>query len=377
MSTIQNITKEKLSGEKIGVVFGTFAPLHTGHQQMIYKAVMSNEGALVIVSGYTNDRGEQVGLPLEKRFRYLREAYNDEPSIRVAQINEDNIPVMPNGWTEWIRLFLHTISSNIKGEMSEKEFVVYTSEAEYVVELAKRLPENFEIQLQNRHYVEISATEIRQSPMEHWNQINRVFRRHFTKKVLIAGSASTGKSTLVRRLARSINAPFSEEYARIYEEENNLEDSELQVYDYAQFILGQWEANYKEVCSPSNNGITFFDTDAIVTQAYSQMYLTDAENKMLESMFETTIAKEEFDLILLIPPVTTYVDDGFRNMEWEDSRYDFHHILLNLFEKYGFKDKIVILDAEGNTAEEGFYLRYLQAVKAIQERTGVKIDAIN
>ena len=82
-----NITKGKLSGKKIGVYFGTFAPLHTGHQQQIYKTAAQNEGVLLIVSGYDGDRGSQIGLHLEMRFRYLREAFNDEPAIKVAKLD--------------------------------------------------------------------------------------------------------------------------------------------------------------------------------------------------------------------------------------------------------------------------------------------------
>ena len=77
-----NISKSKLSGKNIGIYFGTFAPLHTGHQQQIYKCASLNDGVLLVVSGYDNDRGAQIGLPLEKRFRYLREAFNDEEIVR-------------------------------------------------------------------------------------------------------------------------------------------------------------------------------------------------------------------------------------------------------------------------------------------------------
>ena len=73
-----NLNKEKLNGERIGIVFGTFAPLHKGHLNIIYRALMENDGVILIVSGYQHDRGEAVHLPLEKRFRYLREAFNDE-----------------------------------------------------------------------------------------------------------------------------------------------------------------------------------------------------------------------------------------------------------------------------------------------------------
>ncbi|WP_423229554.1 adenylyltransferase/cytidyltransferase family protein, partial [Staphylococcus hominis] len=51
-----NISKSKLSGKNIGIYFGTFAPLHTGHQQQIYKCASLNDGVLLVVSGYDNDR---------------------------------------------------------------------------------------------------------------------------------------------------------------------------------------------------------------------------------------------------------------------------------------------------------------------------------
>ncbi|MFC4652536.1 nicotinamide-nucleotide adenylyltransferase [Lactococcus nasutitermitis] len=369
----KNISKQKLRGKQIGVVFGTFAPLHIGHQQLIYKALMVNDSALLVVSGSDGDRGDKIGLSLEKRFRYLREAYNDELNLRVALLNENGMPEYPLGWKEWTKAFIGVMRESIVEEFESVTFTIYVSEAEYVSELEKLLPKNCSVEIENRQDISISATEIRQEPMKHWDKINRVFRRHFTKKVLIAGSASTGKSTLVRRLARSLNAPFSEEYARLYEEKANITDEELTVSDYANFILGQSAANYREICSPSNSGITFFDTDAIVTQTYADLYLSKVENEQLKDLFELTIAKESFDLILVIPPVTVYIDDGFRNMEWEESRQEYHNKLMALFIKYGFENKIVLLDAQGKTPQEGFYLRYKQAIEAISTRLNITI----
>ena len=370
----KNINKQKLKGKQIGLTFGAFAPLHVGHQQLIYKTLMNNDAGLVIVTGYDGDRGDKIGLSLEKRFRYLREAYNDELNLRVAMLNENGISEYPKGWEEWSKALITIVKESIVEDFESVNFTLYVSETEYIDDFKKRLPSNFTVEMQNRQMIEISAAEIREDPMKHWDKINRAFRRHFTKKVLIAGSASTGKSTLTRRLARSINAPFSEEYARFYEEEANITDEELKATDYANFILGQSAANYKEICSPSNNGITFFDTDAIVTQTYADLYLSKEENERLKDLFDIIIAKENFDLILIIPPITDYVDDGFRNMEWQTSRMEYHNKLLWYFKQYGFEDKIVLLDKQGKNSQEGFYLRYQQAIKAIEVRLNIKIE---
>ena len=55
-----NLFTDDLQGDKIGVFFGTLAPMHVGHQAEIYKAAALNDGVVVIASGYTNDRGVNI-----------------------------------------------------------------------------------------------------------------------------------------------------------------------------------------------------------------------------------------------------------------------------------------------------------------------------
>ncbi|MEI2802163.1 MAG: adenylyltransferase/cytidyltransferase family protein [Trichococcus flocculiformis] len=46
-----NLYKDKLSGSRIGIVFGAFAPCHIGHLEVILKAKKENDGCVVIVCG--------------------------------------------------------------------------------------------------------------------------------------------------------------------------------------------------------------------------------------------------------------------------------------------------------------------------------------
>ena len=56
--------RKHLSGKRIGIVFGTFAPMHVGHVDLITKAKRANDNVLVIVSGSNTqeDRGTRAGL---------------------------------------------------------------------------------------------------------------------------------------------------------------------------------------------------------------------------------------------------------------------------------------------------------------------------
>lgn len=367
MTNVDNLAQTKISGKRIAVVPAELAPMHRGHLHLVQKAAMENDGVVVVVSGSNrpNDRGMSINLPLERRFRYVREALNQEPTVRVVKLCENDMPDAPAGWDVWTKALVDNVNSVLTEDEIERTFTLYTGESHYEAELLPRVTQNWKVKQVDRSEIPISATKIRKNPKKYWDYIMPSFQRNFTKKVLVVGSASTGKSTLIRRLAQLCNTSFSEEFSRFYQMTYNVRDEELGKRDYSWLITGQFDLNSKAIDSPLNKGITFLDTDALVTRVYAKMYLPEAMD-YLEPQFQYTIAEQEYDLILVIPPVTEYVDDGFRSVEWEGTRYEFHNELMAQLGEFNLLDKVAILDA--NDENGGFNARYEQAIQVIKER---------
>ena len=108
---IKNYKKGKtFMKKKTAVVFGTFAPLHQGHIDLIQRAKRQCDQVWVVVSGYEGDRGEQVGLSLQKRFRYIREAFRDDELTSVCKLDETHLARYPMGWQEGLDQMLAEIS---------------------------------------------------------------------------------------------------------------------------------------------------------------------------------------------------------------------------------------------------------------------------
>ena len=319
--------------EKVAVVFGTFAPLHQGHIDLIQRAKRQCDRVRVIVSGYKGDRGEEVGLPLQKRFRYIREGFSNDELTQIYKLDETELPRYPLGWEPWLKTALETIQYDSKRE----DLVFFVGEKTYQEELEAR---GFEARLQERQFG-ISGTLIRENPSKYWKYIAQPFRRQFTKKVLIMGSASNGKTTLAKDLARFYDAPVSLEYAREYQIRNNVRDDELTPKDYYYLLLGQYDQTSKLIDSSANRGLVIADTNSLVTKGYYDYYMEveGPETSMtdtFDNLFVSILAKEKWDLILFVQPIGSYVNDGFRDMTMADDeiRNSFSNHLDHLRHQY-------------------------------------------
>ena len=319
--------------EKVAVVFGTFAPLHQGHIDLIQRAKRQCDRVCVIVSGYKGDRGEEVGLPLQKRFRYIREGFSNDELTQIYKLDETELPRYPLGWEPWLKTALETIQYDAERE----ELIFYVGEKTYQEELEAR---GFQAHLQERQFG-ISGTLIRENPSKYWKYIAQPFRRQFTKKVLIMGSASNGKTTLAKDLARFYDAPVSLEYAREYQIRNNVRDDELTPKDYYYLLLGQYDQTSKLIDSSANRGLVIADTNSLVTKGYYDYYMEveGQETNMtdtFDNLFVSILAKEKWDLILFVQPIGSYVNDGFRDMTMADDeiRNSFSNHLDHLRHQY-------------------------------------------
>lgn len=161
--------------QSVAVVFGTFAPMHKGHLDLIERAKLACGQVCVVVSGYDRDRGDRIGLDLTKRYQFAQEQFREDGLVRVYALDETDLPVYPDGWDLWLdRLFgLLDLSENHVP-------VFYVSEEEYAQELHRR---GYQAHFSARKFG-ISATLIREHPKQYQDYIAPAFLTFFGKETM-------------------------------------------------------------------------------------------------------------------------------------------------------------------------------------------------
>ena len=374
-----NLYKDKLSGSRIGIVFGAFAPCHIGHLEVILEAKKENDGCVVIVCGQEGDFGEPFGLDVYRRFRYMRELFADDNQIYVVMAAGQGIPQKETEWESWLEIINLKIADSLQHSDAQK--IWYTGKTMQAEALEKKSTD--EVHLVDTSLYPVTGQNIRNDALRYFNAIALPFRRAFTKKVLVLGAPSGGKTTLVKDLAKLYSCPYSFEYSRQYQEESNVNDFELDGMDYQRLVTGQFQLNRDTIADPASQGMAILDTDVMVTKVYARLgaedvdyAITPEEYAIVEQSANAFIARQLWDLILVVPPTLKYVDDGYRNMEFSEDAFltTIHEMMLEEIERSGNLDKVVMLDAKGigEKDEFSYYARYKQAKEAIDELMGHK-----
>lgn len=361
--------QKPLRGNRVGVVFGSFAPLHQGHLDLIMQAKKENDGGcVVIVCGYDGDKGEPK-MPHNKRYRYVREFFADDDLVAVYAINDTEIGIdnYPNGWKGWMAEF-NSIYQKAVDLSSPTERVWYVGDERYHTDLINMWGEN-SVLVDRKAINPICATMIRENPMKHWDKITFPFRRVFSTNILICGTASEGKSVMTTDLGKYFNAPYSYEWARDYMRESNVSDWELDGADYIAFLEGQYNLNKKLINSPANHGVFFADSDAMVTRMYAEYYaqdnscaLTQAEFEKIAVIADELTAKSRWDKIYLLCPHGEFVDDHERFMAHAGmkERQELFAILCKNIRQSGNWDKVTVLDG-------GYWNNFCRIVADVKE----------
>lgn len=342
--------------KSVGVIFGKFYPVHTGHINMIYEAFSKVDELHVIVCTDTerdlklfND-GKMKKMPTpQDRLRWMQQIFKYQKNqIFIHHLIEDGLPSYPNGWPEWTR--------RVKNLFEEKNFTpnqIFSSEVQDKEPYEKYLGLNVSLVDPERKFFNVSATKIRNNPFHYWKFIPKEVRPFFAKTIAILGGESSGKTVLVNKLATVFNTTSAWEYGRefVFEQLGGNEQA-MQYSDYPQMALGH--QRYVDYAVRHANKVAFIDTDYITTQAFCMQYEGKA-HPFLDSM----IREYPFDVTILLNNNTKWVDDGLRSLGNQKQRQRFQLLLKKLLDKHG----VNYIEIESPS-----YLERYDQVKRIVER---------
>ena len=341
---------------KVGMYGGSFDPLHIGHIHDIIKAASMCEELYVMISWCEG----RESTSKELRYRWILNTTRHLPNVKIIMV-EDTAVSKEEYNTDY---YWEKGSEDIKRTIGKKIDVVFCGDDYLGTNRFESLycPES-EVVYFPRKEVPISSTEIREWASSHWDYVPEVCKSYYTRKVLILGGESTGKSTLVQNLALAYNTNFVSEVGRDTCDYAGGEEF-MNADDLYENLLKQ-RINVDEAAKQSNR-ILFVDTDALTTKFYSNFLLggkpeADSCNALADAIHKIN----HWDLVLFLEPTVAFVQDGTRNEEIAADRIKYSNQIRALLEEQ---------EVEYHCIDGDYLNRYTKAKELIKEY--LKIDTI-
>ena len=339
---------------KVGMYGGSFDPLHIGHIHDIIRAASMCEELYVMISWCEG----RESTSKELRYRWILNSTRHLSNVKIILI-EDKAVSKEEYNTDY---YWEKGAQDIKNAIGKPLDAVFCGSDYYGTNRFESLycPES-EVVYFDRTEVPISSTDIRTWAFDNWDYIPDVCKDYYTKKVLIIGGESTGKSTLVQNLALAYNTNFVSEVGRYTCEYAGGEEYMI-AEDMYENILRQ-KINIMDAAKHSNL-VLFVDTDSLTTMFYGNFLLGE---KSHENYYCTQLAKaindiSYWDLVLFLEPDVDFIQDGTRSEEIASDRIKYSNQIKELFEKH----YVMYYCIDGNYLD-----RFNKAKKIIKRRIGL------
>lgn len=323
-----------------GVMIGPFEPLHLGHMRSILEASGKVKTLHIVITKNPFPHPD-FNVTLQDKARWLQMACADLPFIQIHTTDESELPLYEqfadDGFdtatrSTQLQPLLAALSLPIETVLflADKHSLLQNhAQHQATLSLAMKM-----VTLSSQP--EFDALAIAQNPIAHWSALHPQVRGDYTKTVAIVGGESSGKTTLVHKLANHYGASFALEMGRLYVG-TDLGGSEvgLQYSDYAPIVLDHAQA-IREAKSSATAPITIVDTDFVTTQAFCEEY-----EGRTHPFVAACIDEFRLDYTIMLDNNTPWIDDGMRSLGTPEARGRFEQLLVDIFARHNIAPHMI------------------------------------
>lgn len=337
-----------------GVMIGHFEPLHLGQMRSILDAAGQAKSLHIIITAHPSPHPDFT-ITLQDKARWLQMACADLPFIHIHTTHEIELPLHDS----FDDVTVDISSSNAKLQRLIEALELPAAAVLFVADNHPLAQSSAKERLLMKVVTtplqpEFDSYAIAHDPITHWSAIHPQARSDYTKTVAIVGGESSGKTTLVHKLANYYGASFALEMGRLYVG-TDLGGSEigLQYSDYGPIALDHAQA-IRDAAAMATAPVTIVDTDFVTTQAFCEEY-----EGRTHPFVSACIDEFRLDYTIMLDNNTPWVDDGMRSLGDPEARGRFEQRLIGIFARHHIAPHLI--------DEPDYDARYQQALMFIEQ----------
>lgn len=275
-----------------GFVFGKFLPFHIGHEELINFALKQCDQLSIIVCCSNKEE-----IPGAIRKDWILETFKNVSKFKVLIFDYDekdlaNTSVaseeVSSAWAAMFQTFLPGVDLLITSEPYGEMVARYMNIQHKYFD-----PE--------RILIPVSASLIRNNIVKYWQYLPDSVKPYYSIKIVILGTESTGKSTMVDQLSKYYNCSAVKEAGH-----DIISDSTSFSFDDLHRVAFEHSERIKSA-DLANSPIIIIDTDIHITESYGH-FCFDKKLNVDESIRKTNKAL----LYLYLCNDVEHVQDGTR-----------------------------------------------------------------